>query len=188
MKNNTPITEQKETAVISRDLMIFRLIIVTAILGMGILIFERSDLPFSLAPLYALIIASYLITLAFWLMSKTQMPSNLLSYIQIVSDIIIETGFVYFTGGITSQFSVLYGFTILLGSFSFQLKGGLIVSTLASVAYALLVTLEHTGKIPRVVLIEFDMGEFPVTIASYVFMKVYLHVCFLYCDNLFHIG
>lgn len=163
-----------------RDLMIFRVIIVTAILGMGILFFERADLPYSLIPLYSLIIGAYIITLFFWFVSKLNIPSNILLYIQITTDILIETGFVYFTGGITSQFSVLYGLSILSGSFYLHLKGGLIFSTLASIAYAAMAALEQTGNLPRVIFIEFVSEESPVTVGSYVFLKVYLHICFFY--------
>jgi two-component system sensor histidine kinase PilS (NtrC family) len=62
-------------------------------------------------------------------------------------DILLETVLVHYTGGAFSQFALLYFLSIVSGSVFFQLRGTLVLATLAAVAYVGLVVAEAVGLV-----------------------------------------
>ncbi len=159
-----------------RSLMIVRIVVVTALLVIGILILDRTDPSFESGPIYAVIIASYVLTLIYWVLLELRISYFWLLCTQLFIDAILETALIYFSGGIFSHYTVLYGLTILSGSIFYQVAGGVWSCTWASALYALVIWLEHSGRIPSAIT---DKDVMPL-VGSMVFLRVYLNVCFFY--------
>lgn len=159
-----------------RALMIFRLIVMTGLLVIGILILDKGDFPYALGPIYGIIIAGYVLTLIYWILLELRISYFWLLYTQLFIDAVLQTGLVHFSGGITSQYIILYPLIILAGSIFYQVSGGLIICTWSSILFSLAIWLEYTGRLPQVIRDE----EARYISGSMVFLRVYLHICFFY--------
>jgi two-component system sensor histidine kinase PilS (NtrC family) len=81
-----------------------------------------------------------------WLLSRSGLPLRSLVYAQLVGDLGLATGIVYFTGGAQSHFTLLYFITILLASIFLSMRGALVTATLAGVLFTAAALLEHAGS------------------------------------------
>jgi two-component system sensor histidine kinase PilS (NtrC family) len=123
-------------------LMVLRVVVITAVLGSAITaeVIARPAGP--VHPLYFLVALTYLFTLIYavlWRVTGTH--RRLLAAGQILIDLIIVTVIVYFTGGIESNFAVLYFISIIAASIILYREGGLAAATVASIFYAGLIEL-----------------------------------------------
>jgi len=86
-------------------LMLFRVVLVTILLGSALILQIKLQKTRPLELLYLLIIVSYVFTVV--TVNFLQRVSNLrlYAYLQIVYDLFLETGIVYITGGIESIFT-----------------------------------------------------------------------------------
>ncbi len=123
-------------------LMILRVVVITAVLGSAVTaeVIARPAGP--VHPLYFLVALTYLFTLIYALLwSVTASHRRLLAALQILVDLGVVTVIVYFTGGIESNFAVLYFIVIIAASIILYREGGLAAATVASLFYAGLVEL-----------------------------------------------
>jgi two-component system sensor histidine kinase PilS (NtrC family) len=65
--------------------------------------------------------------------------------IQFIGDLLLITGMVYYFGGITSPFSILYFVVIIVASALFQRRTGFLVATVACVLYGFTVLALYSG-------------------------------------------
>jgi two-component system sensor histidine kinase PilS (NtrC family) len=69
------------------------------------------------------------------------------AYIQFIGDLILITGLVYFLGGATSPFSLLYLIVIAVASTLLRRRAGLTVASIAFLLYGSLIVLLYFGKL-----------------------------------------
>ncbi|KPJ53961.1 hypothetical protein AMJ39_02490 [candidate division TA06 bacterium DG_24] len=174
MRRDSPLTG-RETAGRIAWLLAGRPLVVSVILGTGIIILNLGETPVSLLPLYLLIGASCALSIGSWLALLMGVSALGTLYVQLVADIVLETGIIHFTGGPESSFSLLYFLTIICGSIVFSVRGGLVMACLSGLAYGLLLWGERSGVMPFAAgLTALDMP------GAHIFLRAYLHVLFFF--------
>lgn len=129
-----------------RWLLVIRLVVIST-LFLGVLIIQvNTQLILQLQNFYWLILISYGLSLAYLVLYLRQLPTRLQTVIQLLGDIGVVTGFVYFTGGLYSPFSFLY-LTVIVVAAVLLRGGGLIFAGLSAVAYGVLADLMAFGII-----------------------------------------
>ena len=123
------------------------------------LVFElssRGELPeFNL--LFMLVGATYLATLVHvFVLRRAELHLVFKAYVQFAGDLLLVTGLVYFFGGITSPFSMLYLVVIMVASVILRQRAGLTVAGVAYILYAGLLTALAKGWIPSLSLMPTD--------------------------------
>jgi len=116
-------------------------LVVISTLFLGILLIQVSSQ--NILPLrnyYGLILFSFGLSLLYLILYTRRVSPRIQSWIQLVGDIAVITGIVYFTGGLYSPFSFLY-LTVIAVAAMLMRGGGLIFAGLSAVAYGLLVDL-----------------------------------------------
>jgi two-component system sensor histidine kinase PilS (NtrC family) len=130
-----------------RWLIGLRLVVISA-LFLGILLIQANSQ--SILPLrnfYGLILFSYSLSLLYLILFSRKVPPRAQSWIQLLGDIAVVTGIVYFTGGPSSPFSFLY-LTVIAVAAILMRGGGLIFAGFSAVAYGLLVDLMFFEVLP----------------------------------------
>ncbi len=123
-------------------------LIVISTLFLGILLIQAtSPLILPLKYFYGIILATYALSLGYLVLHLVGFSPKLQAIIQLVGDIGIVTGLVYFTGGFHSPFSFLYLAVIVAGAVIIR-GGGLILAGLSAIAYGLLVDLMVFNLLP----------------------------------------
>jgi len=140
-----PVASPSTTAL--RWLLGLRLVVVST-LFLGVLIIQlNAQLLLQLKYFYGLILISYGLSLGYLILHVRGVPTRVQAVVQLVGDILVVTGFVYFTGGLYSPFSFLYLTVIVVAAVMLR-GGGLIFAGLSSVAYGLLVDMMVYGLLP----------------------------------------
>jgi two-component system sensor histidine kinase PilS (NtrC family) len=160
--------------------MFWRVIFVTVLLGSSILVQfkDRESLALPLLVLYGLIAAVYFLTFAYVVILKRLGPSLKFAYVQIGLDTLFVTFLIYVTGGIDSVFSFLYLVVIVYASILLYKKGSMVMATLCSVQYGVMIDLEYYGILKPLYDTALSIQEHE---ASYVFYKILMTMvaCFL---------
>lgn len=140
-----PVVSPSQTTL--RWLLGLRLIVIST-LFLGILLIQAtSPLILPLQHFYGIILATYALSLGYLVLYLAAVSPKWQAIIQLVGDIGIVTGLVYFTGGFHSPFSFLYLAVIVAGAIIIR-GGGLVLAGLSAVAYGLLVDLMVFGLLP----------------------------------------
>jgi two-component system sensor histidine kinase PilS (NtrC family) len=125
-----------------------RILILTVLLGIELVIaqFTPIAVPFRLfaaAIVFAYTIAAfYLVLLHFWDELKPQ------SVLQVVSDLLLVTLFVYITGGVDSELNFLYPLVILLASILLPRVWAYLTAALAFILYGAVLELSYFQVVP----------------------------------------
>jgi len=131
-------------------LMLLRVIFISFLLGALIFIkvhASRSYLGDIHTAHYLLLAAVYFLSIIYVLLFKRSANIRFQAYLQIITDVLIITVLIYTTGGIESIFSFLYILSIFTGSILLYRKGGMIVASVSSISYGLLLDLHYYGAI-----------------------------------------
>ncbi len=140
-----PVVSPSQTTL--RWFLGLRLIVIST-LFLGILLIQAtSPLILPLKHFYGIILATYALSLGYLVLHVVGFSPKVQAIIQLVGDIGIVTGLVYFTGGFHSPFSFLYLAVIVAGAMIIR-GGGLILAGLSAIAYGLLVDLMVFGLLP----------------------------------------
>jgi len=127
-------------------LMILRVTVITVLLGSLAILqlyLKREPMP----TVYLLVIATYVLTIAYSVaLPKVRNLGNF-AVVQIVGDVLFITGIIYATGGLDSPFSFLYIFAILSSGFLLRRRGSFIIAALSGILYGTLVDLQYYGVI-----------------------------------------
>lgn len=131
---------------LTRALMIFRLVIVTALLGSAIfvqLFYGRltSD------SLYFIIGITYLLTLFYAVLYWPLRDSRTFVFVQLLIDIIVISLLVLVTGAIDSSFVILYYLIVVTASISLGRASSFALAFLAATIYAVVVVAANGGLI-----------------------------------------
>ena len=125
-----------------------RILILTVLLGIELVIAQFTPIafPFRLfaaAIVFAYTIAAfYLVLLHFWDELKPQ------SVLQVVSDLLLVTLFVYITGGVDSELNFLYPLVILLASILLPRVWAYLTAALAFILYGAVLELSYFQVVP----------------------------------------
>jgi len=147
-------TKTKQTARTVEDsslvrLMVLRVVVVTALMGSAVIaevIDRRPGGPID--PLYFLIALTYTLTLVYALVWPfTRKLRRALAYAQILGDLLIITGIVFYTGGIESNFSSLYFISIIAASIILFRRGGVVAASAGSILYGSLIQSLYLGML-----------------------------------------
>ena len=125
-----------------KSLMVLRVVVISVFLGTIIILQIRSgQLPF-IVPVTILIATTYLLTIIYSVLLKLIKNLRFLCYLQLIGDILVETGVIYISGGIESPFAFLFILSIIASSIILYRRGGYIIASLSSILYGTLVNLE----------------------------------------------
>jgi two-component system sensor histidine kinase PilS (NtrC family) len=125
-------------------LIAVRVVIGTILLSSGIVMIQIAPLSaLPVDPFFFLIGLIYALTIVYSLTLRFVEDHHWLVDLQLAMDSLIATAFIYFTGGITSYFAILYLLPIVAGSTVRLRRGGLLVATLSSVLYIGLVFAQY---------------------------------------------
>jgi two-component system sensor histidine kinase PilS (NtrC family) len=163
-----------------RWLMMSRVAIVTFLLGMTIFFnIQKTELrpDRSIISLYIIFALTYFLSVIFLILLKLVKNPKLNVYVQTFSDVVLITGLVYVTGGIRSIYSVFYPLVIIYSVLFLGKRGGLIIASISSILYGLLLDLEYYNVIPPIIseaTSEYDLS------AGYVFSRILIHILSFY--------
>jgi two-component system sensor histidine kinase PilS (NtrC family) len=147
-----------------------RAIVLTLVVGAGIVILHVTARNVSLGPLYALLLVGY--AGGGLLYAGVRMGVSPVGgyWALMVFDVLLETMIIHYSGGMMSQFSLVYCLSIIAAAFFLQVHGGLGIAVFASFCFACYGILESQGALHPVVEAR-DPGAFAGGV-----LHMYLHV------------
>lgn len=107
-------------------------------------------LAFPIGPFAAVVAASYLLSLGWWLLSRRFGDSVRFTEAQIYVDVLLETALVYVTGGPFSLFAFIYLFSILATSILVTPRRSFVTATAVVLCHGILLDLQFFRLIPPV--------------------------------------
>ncbi len=129
--------------------MLLRLLAVTGLFGVVLFLRFQGEGPVELlAALYPLFIALYALSALYALVAKRMPNLVFFTYLQFAVDAACISLVLVFTGGAESMFTWLFVFNVLGAGYLLQLRGGLTVATLDTIAYLATLVASWTGLIP----------------------------------------
>ncbi|MBI5179187.1 MAG: PAS domain-containing protein [Nitrospinae bacterium] len=178
MDTEITLPSGRDQAVIIKALIIFRMLAVSFFLGAVIVFQVKFGALLYPLPISLLIAATYLLSILYLtLIGRVRRFAPFL-YFQLTTDLIIETGIIYYTGGVDSPFTFLYMLTIVASVIIMQANSSYILASVASILYGLLVNLEFYGAISPRPLLMTAVDQVPSQ--AYVFFTVLVHIAAFY--------
>ncbi len=177
MKEDVTLLRQHEQVFVIKALIVFRIAVISFFLGTVILFQHRVGELFFPLPISLLIVATYTISIFYLFLLNRISRYTLFLYSQLVLDIVIESGIIYYTGGVESPFTFLYIFTIIATAIVLPQKASYVISSAASIMYGLLVVLEFYGVIEPLPLIARNVAA---PTQSLIFFKVLINMAAFY--------
>lgn len=169
-----------------RLLIVFRLLIVTLLLGTALLIELKlgvgvGDLLDSFDSrffsLSGIIIATYLLSLIYLLLFRFNQDIKLNIYFQAFCDILTATALVHFTGGIESVYSLFYILIIIYAVMFLARQGGMLIASASSISYGLLfVGVYYLTILP---MTSSMIADYKYTTA-FLMMRIFVHLLSFY--------
>jgi len=115
--------------------LILRMIAAAFVVGAGIMIIQVTNESFPTRSLYLLLAVSVVTGFLFFAGLKLGVPVRTGLWAIIITDIIIEAAVIHHSGGISSQFSIVYSLTIVAAAFLLEMPGGLATAIIASLCF-----------------------------------------------------
>ncbi|KPK78735.1 MAG: hypothetical protein AMJ89_00585 [candidate division Zixibacteria bacterium SM23_73] len=103
---------------------------------------------FSLYPFYYLIFLSYFLSLVYFIFYILAKNYTFQTYLQIIVDLFLITGFVYISGGLNGSFYFLYIFGIIAASIILSAKAAYFIAALSALIFGVLVDFMYFEVIP----------------------------------------
>ena len=122
-----------------------RAIVLTLIVGAGIMILQLTQGNVSLGPLYVLLIVGYISGGLLYAGMRMGVSPTTGFWALMVADVVLETAIIHHSGGMMSHFSLVYCLSIIAAAFFLQVHGGLGIAVFASFCYACYGILETQG-------------------------------------------
>ena len=163
-----------------RYFMLLRVAFITFLLGIATLLEIKGEdlLPeISLLSLYLVIITSYILSLFYFFLLNLTKNIKITLYIQAICDVLMITGLVYATGGISSVYAVFYTLVIIYSVLFLERRGGLIIASACSICYGLLLDLEYYKILTPLYAIVSQDNPFT---AGYVFSRIIIYILSFY--------
>jgi len=121
---------------ILKNFIIYRIIIITIILGTFILVQVYIDQFLGLSPLYLVIVLTYILSIIYSILYK-RIGQKAFGIIQLSGDALIISTVVFLTNGQDSPFAFLYAITIIVAGIIFQRKGTVYFSIISIVFFTI---------------------------------------------------
>ena len=172
--------QEEKTVLRLRYLMLLRVAFVTFLLGIATFLEIKGEdlLPeISLLSLYLVIITSYILSLFYFFLLNLTKNIKITLYIQAICDVLMITGLVYATGGISSVYAVFYTLVIIYSVLFLERRGGLIIASACSICYGLLLDLEYYKVLTPLYAMVFQDNPFT---AGYVFSRIIIYILSFY--------
>jgi two-component system, NtrC family, sensor histidine kinase PilS len=162
-------------------MMTLRMVIIITLLGSALLIqlVSRTILPIN--PLYFLIFLTSFFTLVYAFGFSQMKNLKLMAYLQLAGDVLVVTLLLYFTGGVNSPFSFLYILVIITSSILLYRRGSLIIASISSIMYGILVDLLYYGILPYYDLNPSEIAEISDRLIYYY---IFIHIFAFYSTAL----
>jgi two-component system sensor histidine kinase PilS (NtrC family) len=128
--------EERDLRGLCRIMIILRVICVGAVLSVVIFMTGAGFDIHDALPIAGLLIVLFPLSAVWWLIYKSGYGLEKLLYSQLIADIAVVSGIVYFTGGVHSHLTFLYLISILLAGILLYLRGALLAATLATALFA----------------------------------------------------
>lgn len=157
-----------------RLIILLRPIIATVVLGPEIY-FRKNDPFLQVFPLATVILVSYFSSLVFYLILKTGKRGTVYDFAQTVTDTVMVSGLVAFTGSINSAYTPLFFLNIIEGCYFLRPAGAFTITTIAT---ASLIAMGIVWM-NRYLSPEFDSLIFNIEMLRY-FLKIFIFVLFFY--------
>ena len=142
-------------------LISFRVLIVTLLLGTGILVQIRTQGMWPVDPFFFLLGLVYALTLVYLVTLGSADRHPWLIDLQFALDTIVVSVLVLMTGGVTSIFSTLYALPIVAASALQYRSGALLVGLLSSVLYAGLILAQYSGTFGLIQITWLRVSDLP---------------------------
>ena len=152
-------------------LIAVRAILSTVLLGSATYMQIRAPGSDEFDPFFFLIGLIFALTIAYALTLRLVAARRWLIDVQLAGDAIIVSAFIYFTGGVTSYFALLYVLPIVAGSIVQYRRGGLFVAMVSSILYSEIVVgqyLSAAGVLSRVWAAGYSVALPPGSAAQYI--------------------
>ncbi len=171
-------TSRLHWLVVARMIVLFILLILAILMDTSV----TEPLPAaSMALFYRIITVSFFLSLLYFILIRKIRRLAFHIYLQAVFDVCLVTGLVHVTGGIRSVYPIFYPLVIIYSVVFLGRRGGLIVASLASISYGLLVNLEFHGLITPLHLQQEAMTlDQSLEYGGHVFFRVLLHILSFY--------
>jgi PAS domain S-box-containing protein len=157
-----------------RLIILLRPIIATVVLGPEIY-FRKNDPFLQVFPLATVILLSYFASLVFYVILKTGNRGTVYDFAQTVSDTLIVSGLVAFTGSINSPYTPVFFLNIIEGSYFLRLPGAFTITTIATASIIAM----GVVWMNRCISPELDTFTFNIEILRH-FLKIVILALFFY--------
>lgn len=144
---------------------LFRLAVVTVLLGAVALLHWRSDAEPGPTGAYALILGTYAVSLALALALRARRNLAALAYVHIAFDVAIAAGAVALTGGADSPFVFMFSLAAVSGSILLYRRGAAAATSLAIACYLPLALSARGGTHPALLTLFAHASAFAITAA-----------------------
>lgn len=122
--------DRLKTDKIIKNLIVYRIVIITIILGTFILIQVYMDEFLGLSPLYIVIILTYILSIIYTLLYN-KIRQEYFGLLQLTGDSLIISSVIFLTNGYDSPFAFLYSISIIIAGILFQKRGIISISVLS---------------------------------------------------------
>ena len=129
-------------------LIIIRMVALTSLFVSAVVVQYSTSSFFSLYPFYYLIFLSYFLSLVYFIFYILAKNYTFQTYLQIIVDLFLITGFVYISGGLNGSFYFLYIFGIIAASIILSAKAAYFIAALSALIFGVLVDFMYFEVIP----------------------------------------
>jgi signal transduction histidine kinase len=129
-------------------LIIIRMVALTSLFVSAVVVQYSTSSFFSLYPFYYLIFLSYFLSLVYFIFYILAKNYTFQTYLQIIVDLFLITGFVYISGGLNGSFYFLYIFGIIAVSIILSAKAAYFIAALSALIFGVLVDFMYFEVIP----------------------------------------
>ncbi len=150
--------------------IILRLIIVLSILLSGLVTLRRG-IEFNFIPLLIIILMSVIGNFIFYTILKKYTIKKGDLYIQLIFDNLLVFVIIYYTGGSTSVFNILYFINIISSSYFLFTRGGIVLAILSMFNYSTILLGEYYGFL----ISPYNIGLPQNLMLENILMKIYIN-------------
>lgn len=150
--------------------LLLRTIVACLVVGAGVTIVALTDDAFDARPLYLLLSLSAVTGAAAVALMRFGVPLRRVAWFVVVADVAFEAGVVFYSGGVSGQFTTVFCLTIAAAAFLLEMPGGLMAAGLSSLCFVTFQVLEAWN-----VLLPPGKGAMPPAHVSGV-IDGYMHV------------
>lgn len=152
--------------------LVLRMIVAALVVGAGVMIVQVTNDGFPVRPLYGLLGVSVVTGAAAYAVFRAGVGAWTGVWMVTVADLFLETAVIHYSGGMASQFSMIYCLSIVGAAFLLRMPGGLGTAALATALFIGYGVLERLGAITPPGIERMSLG--PASEAG--LLDTYMHV------------